>query len=196
MLDIPYSAIPADIDESTKPDETPTAYVARLSVEKAQKVANDNPGAYVIGSDLTVDLNGRAIQKAGNPDEAYTMLKNFSGTTHQTHCGYAIIHNDEVLSCGVLSTVIGFKEITSEEIKEYVDSNEWRGLAGAYGVQGAAAKFVKSFSGSYFDILGLPIYEIAFALIKYGFPVDLAKIGEILQKDREKAKLLNSNAWS
>lgn len=185
MLNLIFETVPADIDESLREDETPTEYVHRLSIEKAMKIAALYPQATVIGSDLTIDLDNISYAKAENPQAAKRMLGNFSNKTHYTRCGFAVIHENILVSSGIASTQITFRDITESELADYVKSEEWRGLAGAYGVQGSAAEFVKDFRGSYFDILGMPIYEIGAVLMKLGYKVSSADFAYVLSKDRE-----------
>lgn len=193
MLDIPFEIIPADIDENVLANESPIDYVHRLSIEKAKKVADIHPKATVIGSDLTVDFRNDSYAKAENADEAKSMLKKFSGNTHYTRCGFAVIHRGILISSGIASTKITFRKIPEDELNVYVDTEEWRGKAGAYGVQGAAAKFVQDFNGSYFDILGLPIYEIGVVLIKLGYKSSNSVFEEIQIKDKAEIERIIGN---
>lgn len=188
MLELPFEIKPADVDESVLENENPTSYVLRLAIGKAQKISQDFPGATVIGSDLTIDLDGVSYAKAENRQEAREMLTTFLGRTHNTRCGFCVIHRGEVMSSGVTSTQITFKELSEGELSEYTESGEWQGLAGAYGVQGRAAEFVENFVGSYYDILGLPIYEITATLIKLGYEISESKLQEISISDKKQQK--------
>lgn len=188
MLDIPFKIAPADIDEGFRENETPIEYVHRLSIEKAMKIADLQPQATVIGSDLTIDFEDTSYAKAESPDEARNMLTKFSGNAHYTRCGFAVIHNGMLVSSGVASTEITFREVPENELNEYIDSEEWKGLAGAYGVQGAAAKFVKDFKGSYFDILGMPVYEIGGVLLKLGYKISESEFAKVLKRDQEEVE--------
>lgn len=193
MLGIPFDILPADIDESLLSNEDPSYYVHRLSIEKAQALAKEHNDSLVIGSDLTVDVDRQSLAKAENVDEARQMLELVSGKTHYTRCGYAVMKGDTVFSSGVVTTEITFKEISDNELKEYLDSGQWKGLAGSYGVQGSAAKFVQKFVGSYYDILGLPIYEIASILGKFGISIDEKHYNKLVEFDKKKIYLLNNS---
>jgi septum formation protein len=194
MLGIDFEIVPADIDESIIQDENPRDYVHRLSIEKALKVSKTSKDCIVIGSDLTIDLDGESIAKAETRLEATDFLQKLSGRTHQTHCGFAITQDNRILSSGVASTFMTFKKLTDSQIASYVESNEWVGLAGAYGVQGGAAKFVEKFEGSYFDILGLPIYEIVGNLFKFNLSIIPEHIQNLINFDLQKRHELNSNS--
>jgi septum formation protein len=184
-LKIPFTILPADIDESTRDGETPSQYVERLSIEKAQKISKQFPDAFVIGSDLTCDFDGKAIGKAIDNDDAKSMLTSFSNRSHFGRCGWAILKGSIVLASGVASTTVTFKKITQKQISEYIDSGRTEGLAGAYGIQDIGKSFLDDFCGSYYDILGLPIYLIAEFLISYGFEIDI----DVLSKIREEEKI-------
>lgn len=183
-LNIPFSIIPADIDESVIANETPSRYVERLAIEKAQKISAMHPEAYVIGSDLTCDLDGVSVGKAKDANIAKDMLKAFSARSHYGRCGWAVIKDSCVLASGVATTMISFHELSDKQINGYIASKQWIGLAGAYGVQNDAIKFVKSFRGSYYDILGLPIYHIASTLESYKVSVSMKSIEQLRKEDR------------
>jgi septum formation protein len=196
LLGIPFSIIPADIDESVRPTENPEAYVERLAREKAATAVSltqdQFPDAFVIGSDLTLDLDGIAIGKANDRDQALQFLKNFSGRTHFGRCGWAVMQGEQLLGSGVTTTIVEFKKLTSSEIASYLDSNEWTGLGGAYGVQNHGAAFIKTFRGSYYNILGLPVYEIAETLISYGVVIASANLALLREQDLNKVVGLNN----
>ena len=183
-LQIPFSIIPADIDESTRDNETPSQYVERLSIEKAQKISMQFPEAFVIGSDLTCDFDGKSIGKAIDNDDAKLMLTSFSNRSHFGRCGWAVLKGSTILASGVASTIVTFKNISQKQISEYVDSGRTEGLAGAYGIQDIGKLFLKDFHGSYFDILGLPIYSIAETLNNFGFKIDPKVVIKIKKEDQ------------
>jgi septum formation protein len=182
-LNIPFAIIPADIDESTRSNETPFQYVERLAIEKAQKVSTTYPESFVIGSDLTCDIDGRAIGKATNRDEAKLFLTDFSGKTHFGRCGYAITKGSLILASGVATSIVTFKQIDSQQLEDYLDSNQWQGLGGAYGIQNDGKNLLQGFQGSYYDILGLPIYHIIETLITFGFSISPETINSIREED-------------
>ncbi len=182
-LNIPFTIEPADIDESVIEEETPCHYVERLAIEKAQKISTLYPEAFVIGSDLTCDLDGVSIGKAKDAAMAREMLKNFSGREHYGRCGWAVVKGSCVLASGVATTFVSFKDLDEEQINKYLDSKQWLGLAGAYGVQNDGAKFIKLFKGSYYDILGLPIYHVASALMSFGVGITRGDIENIRRTD-------------
>ena len=161
-----FDIVPADIDESTRPDEVPADYVARLSAEKARVVAERvGAGCVVVAADTTVDVDGRILEKPIDDVDARRMLRLLSGRTHLVHTGVT------TLSFGVgsgktgspvtvvVETAVRFVELTDQAIDWYVSTGEHAGKAGAYGIQGAAGAFVERIEGSVTNVIGLPLAE-------------------------------------
>ena len=182
-LNIPFAVIPADIDESIHLNESPIQYVERLAIEKCQKISASYPESFVIGSDLTCDIDGIAIGKAKDRDQAKQFLTNFSGRKHFGRCGYAITQGTIILASGVATSIVTFKKINSLLLENYLDSNQWQGLGGAYGVQNDGRKLLEAFQGSYYDILGLPIYHIIDTLVTFGFTISSETIERLREDD-------------
>lgn len=159
-----FEVIPADIDESTRPGEDPSAYVARLSSEKAAKVAASlQRGVIVIAADTTVDVDGVILEKPVDDDDARRMLGLLSGRTHLVHTGVTVMaEGRETL---VVETVVEFVDLTPRMIEWYVATRDWAGKAGGYGIQGAAAGLVRRIDGSVTNVIGLPLAE-TLALIR------------------------------
>ncbi|MCW5623004.1 MAG: septum formation inhibitor Maf [Burkholderiales bacterium] len=154
---------PPDVDEGVQPGEDPMAYVQRLAREKADiawlRLCHRRLMRHpVLTADTTVSLQGEILGKPGNRDEAVSMLKRLSGTTHEVHTAVAVIF-DRQLETALSSTTVSFAELSDEEINQYVASGDPMDKAGAYGIQGRAGAYVKSLSGSYTGVVGLPLYE-------------------------------------
>jgi len=153
-----FEVIPADIDESTRPGEDPSVYVARLSSEKAAKVAASlEPGVIVIAADTTVDVDGVILEKPVDDDDGRRMLGLLSGRTHLVHTGVTVMAGGT--DTLVVETVVEFVDLTREMIEWYVGTRDWDGKAGGYGIQGAAAGFVRRIDGSVTNVIGLPLAE-------------------------------------
>lgn len=152
---------PVDIDESIESGEKPLKYCRRLASEKAQ-VAWDKSSKklVVLGSDTIVVLNGHALGKPIDENDAMKMLEKLSGQTHQVITAVAMINARHKQVIHSISNVC-FARIDGNEIKNYVQSQEPMDKAGSYAIQGYAAKWIKSISGSYSGIMGLPLYETA-----------------------------------
>ena len=151
-----FEVAPADIDERLLDGETPAAHVRRLAREKAARVARDHPGAIVLGADTVVVLDAVMLGKPADDADAASMLGRLSGRTHDVLTGVAL-HTRNAQRCDVDSTRVTFRELTAAEVAWYVGSGEPGGKAGAYAIQGRAARFVTRIEGSYTNVVGLPI---------------------------------------
>lgn len=157
---VPDAVIPADIDETELKGESPRAMVLRLARGKAEAIAAQNKGAFIIAADTTVAIGSRILGKAADAAEARVFLEKLSGRTHHVYGGIAVVTPAGKLVSRVVDTSVKFKRLTKSEIDNYVDSGEWDGKAGAYGIQGKAAAFVADIRGSYTNIVGLSLYDI------------------------------------
>lgn len=162
----PAEVRPADIDETPIKDETPRAYVRRLAVAKAEAITLQT-GEVVLCADTTVALGRRIMEKPRDRAEAEKFLTLLSGRRHQVITGVAVRSNDRLIHRAVM-TRVAFKRIADIEMKAYLDSNEWQGKAGGYGIQGRAAALIPSINGSYSNVVGLPLAETAAMLSGFG----------------------------
>ena len=154
-----YSVEAADVDETQRPGEPPANYVQRLAEEKAQAVFDehrDDEALIVLGADTTVVLDGQILGKPADAAEASTMLRRLSGRTHQVFTGIAAVTRVGVTSV-VESTDVTFAAVPDEEVDAYCATPEPLDKAGAYGIQGYAARWVPRIGGCYFNVMGLPI---------------------------------------
>lgn len=160
---LPFTVEAADLNEDRLPDEAASAYVQRLAVEKAQAVwarrqAADT-AAYpliVLGADTAVVSEGNILGKPANAADARRMLQLLSGRTHAVLTGLAAVTRKGVKS-EVEITQVTFNVIDEAEIDEYVASGEPLDKAGAYAIQGYAARWIPRIEGCYFNVVGLPI---------------------------------------
>ncbi len=153
----PYEILPADLDESERPGETPHEHVERLAREKALAVARLRPGAWVLGSDTVVVLGQRILGKPGNPEIAAGMLASLQDQTHQVLTGVAWVRDGEVRSSGVEISRVRFRPMTERQILSYAASPEPHDKAGAYALQGEGSAFVAGVEGDITNVIGLPI---------------------------------------
>lgn len=149
---------PADIDETPLKDETPRRLAQRLAVTKAQVVAGRHPDAVVLAADTVVAVGRRFLEKAADEAEATRFLRLLSGRNHRVFTGVAVVRDGRVTH-RVNETRVTFKVLSEAEIASYVAGGDWRGKAGAYGIQGAASAFVRQIVGSHHGVMGLPLYE-------------------------------------
>jgi nucleoside triphosphate pyrophosphatase len=152
-----------DVDEDSLPAETPGAYVERMARDKADSgwrrmLQRNLPPAPVLAADTTVAFDGRIYGKPTNREHAASMLAALSGTRHEVLTGVAVKLHDHIEFALSTSEVL-LKKLTAEEIAHYVASGESDDKAGAYAIQGRAARFVVELRGSYSGVMGLPLYE-------------------------------------
>ena len=151
---------PADIDETPLRDETPPRLAARLARSKAEVVAARSPDAVVLAADTVVAVGRRLLEKAADEAEATKFLTLLSGRNHRVFTGVAVAAKGRTTH-RVVETRVTFKTLSEAEIAAYVASGDWRGKAGAYGIQGPAGAFVIRIVGSHPAVMGLPLYETA-----------------------------------
>jgi len=170
----------ADVDESLRDGEEPSAYVQRLAIEKAQAVfarhseslgapfmtassswvGSDNDPLIVLGADTTVVCDGHILAKPEDAADAMRMLRHLSGRTHQVLTGVAAVTRAGVFSA-VETTEVVFSPIPEADLSAYCSTAEPLDKAGAYGIQGYAARWIPRIEGDYFNVMGLPIARTA-----------------------------------
>jgi septum formation protein len=146
----------ADLDETLRGGEAPAAYVQRLALEKAQAVLELHPQATVIGADTTVVLDGEVLQKPVDVGEAERMLRALAGRAHEVHTGVAVVRDGEARQ-HVETTRVFFGVIAEAELAFYLATGDSLDKAGAYGIQGYAARWITRIEGDYFNVMGLPL---------------------------------------
>jgi septum formation protein len=158
-----FEVVPADIDEAMRDDEPANLYVQRLAREKAELVWQRRCGEdsesvplCVLGADTTVVLDGEILGKPVDVADAERMLRQLSGRTHQVHTGIVLVGHGFVLQ-HVETTDVYFRDIWEEELAAYLASGDPMDKAGAYGIQGYAARWISQIKGDYFNVMGSPI---------------------------------------
>lgn len=165
----PDKIIPADIDETPRKGEKPGAYVKRLALEKAQAIQKQHPDAFIIAAD-TVAVSGAKI--IGKPDDrahAKRIITHFGGRRHRVITGLCILAPMGKKTHKLIESTVKCRRITESELEWYLDSGEWEGKSGCYGLQGRASCFIEWINGSYSSIIGLPVSETVSALRSMGF---------------------------
>ena len=160
---------PADIDETPLPHEAPAAHVVRLARAKAEAVMPRHPGAFILAADTVVACGRRILPKAEDEATARSCLRLLSGRRHRVYGGVALSTPNRDIAVRRVVSHVAFKRLSEQEIAAYVAGGEWRGKAGGYGVQGRAAAFVSWLSGSYSNVVGLPLFETAQLLAGRGY---------------------------
>ena len=155
----PHFAVrPADVDETPWLGEIPEDYVERLARLKARTSAQNAPSETVLGADTVVVQDGQLLGKPVDELDARRMLGLLSGRTHRVLTGIAVVRDTRVIS-RVVETQVTMRVITPDEMTAYWHSGEPQDKAGAYGIQGLAARFVTAINGSYTNVVGLPLVE-------------------------------------
>lgn len=169
QIGLSFDVITSDVDETLLPGEDPSTYCTRIARDKARDVASRCEGRVIIGADTVVVIDGGILGKPADESEARSMLEKLSGRTHTVITGVSVLERltGECETFSVTSHVT-FRTMNPEEIDRYIATGEPIGKAGAYAIQGKAAVFVRWISGSYSNIMGLPIYETALALSRFG----------------------------
>lgn len=161
QIGVEFEQISACVDETPLPGETPLEYVRRLAQAKAQAGLESLSGmaaAPVLGSDTTVVLAGKILGKPENQQHAIDMLLALSNQTHQVITAVALASSAATTVTHAI-TEVTFGAISEQEALAYWNTAEPKDKAGAYGIQGLGAVFVKRIEGSYSAVVGLPLYE-------------------------------------
>lgn len=165
----PDAILPPDIDEDPKPGELPRPYVERVAREKALAVqagADD----IVLCADTTVAMGRRIMGKPADAGEAAEFLTALSGRRHRVYTSVTV-RRDERLWERTVESRVQMKRLSDDELNAYLASDDWRGKAGGYSIQGPAGAFIPWISGSFHAIMGLPLPETAQLLTAAGWPV-------------------------
>ena len=154
-----------DVEEVSMPNEQPDLYVERMARAKVEagwrRMQQRNlPLAPVLAADTTVSLDGKIFEKPVDRREAVAMLEQLSGRNHEVLTAVAL-KQDEWIESALSRSEVRFKKLTAREIEQYVATGECDDKAGAYAIQGRAARFVVELRGSYSGVMGLPLYETA-----------------------------------
>ena len=170
QLGVDCRVVPAAVDESRKPEETPDRYVTRLAQDKAaaSRLTLGKVPELVIGADTAVVIDDRILGKPRDGKEAEAMLMALSGRCHEVVTGVAVIGPDD-RQVRLSRSRVCFRALSPEEIRAYWATGEPADKAGAYAIQGLGAMFVASLEGSYTGVVGLPLYETAQLLTTFGY---------------------------
>jgi septum formation protein len=169
---VPDEIISPHVDETARPQEKPAALAGRLAEAKARAIAASAPGCLVLGADTIVACGRRVLPKSTDAEDARRSLTLLSGRRHRVLGGVCVIGGDARARHRLVTTVVSFKRLEAGEIEQYIASDEWRGKAGGYAVQGRAAVFVNKIIGSYSNVVGLPLFETAALLHGLGYSAD------------------------
>ena len=160
---------PAAVDETPLPRERAADYALRVARAKAAAVSVRHRGAFVLAADTVVAVGRRILPKPEDEAAARACLKLLSGRRHRVLGAVVVVAADGREAHRLVTTRVAFKRLTAAEIDGYLASGEWRDKAGGYAVQGLAARFIPWISGSYPNVVGLPLTETVALLRGLGY---------------------------
>lgn len=162
QLGVDFDVIPAHIDETVRPGEPPADYTRRMAREKAQAVAGrESCGRPVLGADTSVIVDGEILGKPESAEQAAAMLHRLSGRSHQVLSAVAVVVADGAVLEALNVSQVTFASLDEVWIARYVATGDPLDKAGSYGVQGKAGEKITRIEGSFYGVMGLPLYETA-----------------------------------
>ena len=166
----PDLILAADIDETPNRDEMPAAYARRMAVEKAAAAATREipDGAAILAGDTVVARGRMILPKTETEDEARRCLALLSGRRHRVLGGIALRLPDGQVRSRLVTSSVTMKRLTAAEIDAYIATGDWHGKAGGYAIQGPAAALIRHIDGSYSNIVGFSLYDVAALLAGNG----------------------------
>ncbi len=158
-LGLLFHVLVADIDETPHPREQPIPYTLRLAEAKARAVLALHPHATVLGADTTVTVDGQLLGKPTDAADATRMLRLLRNRSHQVTTGVAVISATSTATHAEITTV-WMSDIPDPDIAAYIATGEPMDKAGAYGIQGAAMRWIPRIDGDYSNVVGLPVARV------------------------------------
>ena len=166
QIEVDFSSLSVDVDETCLEGETAVNYVKRVAVAKAQagwECLAKQEKRPVLGADTSVVLDNEIMGKPVDEADARTMLQRLSGASHQVLTAVAIVSAEQTL-CELNVSTVTFSELSNSDIEWYLATKEGVDKAGSYAVQGLAALFIEQIKGSYSGVMGLPLRETGLLL--------------------------------
>ncbi|MFC5402091.1 Maf family protein [Cohnella soli] len=177
LLGLPVVVKPSLVGEETPADWSPAMIVEQLSLRKAEAVKDEldvavDADAIVVGSDTIVVLNGEAMGKPSDEQDAFRMLGALAGRTHEVYTGVTCIRvSDGKTSTAHRVTKVTMRKLSDDQIARYIATGEPMDKAGAYGIQEIGSLLVESIEGCYFNVVGLPVSQLAVQLELFGITI-------------------------
>lgn len=166
QVGITIQVFPSDIDEKLVLIKDPVDLVKELSFLKARKTASNFPETWILAADTIVVIQDEILGKPESEAHAIEMLNKLNNCEHSVYTGFCLMHPESnIMVKKSVETKVRFKSLTDSEIRWYVDSGEPFDKAGSYAIQGIGAFLVKQISGSYSNVVGLPVCEVVETLI-------------------------------
>ncbi len=164
---IKFNVVASSFDETTLSKFEPEDYVKLQSYKKTEDVANIYKKTFVIGADTIVVVDSSILGKPKDENDAFLMLESLSNKAHFVFTAYTIINiTKNIVITNLVKTEVFFKLLSKQEISWYIKTGEPFDKAGAYAIQGLGSFFIEKISGSYSNVIGLPVCEVVLDLIK------------------------------
>lgn len=175
QLGLDPEIMPAEVDETYRPDERPAEHVERLARSKAQAVSLLEPGSLVVGGDTVVVQGGRVLGKPRTVHEAASMVASLAGKRHQVYSGLALAGDHGTVS-GVGRASVRFRLFDEATAQRYAETGEPADKAGGYGIQGLGAALVDAVEGDYYTVVGFPVGVFLDLLERAGWRYDFGSL--------------------
>lgn len=168
QANLPFRSIPSQVKEEDVGDE-PIRASRMFAERKARQVHSKAGEVWILGADTMVVIDNKILGKPRDREDARGMLRQLRGREHKVITGFSILDpSGRVVHCQAVTTLVSVKELTEQEIEAYVDTNEPFGKAGSYAIQGIGSFMVEGISGSYSNVVGLPICAVIKSLVSVG----------------------------
>jgi septum formation protein len=166
---IAFEVHPAHVPEERALSEPPVEYACRLAREKAQAVAHQFQGRYVLGADTIVVVDDEVLEKPRDAKDAARMLRLLSGRGHHVTTAVSLVNPEGTTETRCATTQVYFRDLEQEEIEQYIACREPMDKAGAYAIQGGAGRWIQRVDGEYSNVVGLPLSLVTDMLRTNGF---------------------------
>ena len=168
QLGLKFSIQPAHIDETPLPEEAPEDFARRMAVDKARTLSGSYPTSCIIAADTVVALGDTLFGKPADSAEALFFLQQLQGKTHRVITGIAVLHEEKAIQESEIEiTEVTFDRFALPVLQAYVNSGDPLDKAGAYGIQGLGTFLVCSITGSYSNVVGLPLNQLLSLLLRH-----------------------------
>lgn len=165
LLNIPFQVVLPNYTEEY-PDDIELEEVPEfLATRKVNAVARAAPAGteypWILGADTAIIKGNKILGKPKDQEEAFSYIKDLQGKTHKVVTGLALFNSElHYVSNRTATTEVTFAKMSDEEIKWYISTGEWHGVAGGYRIQGLASCFISKIKGTSSAVMGLPIFEL------------------------------------
>ncbi|MDA3970076.1 MAG: Maf family protein [Desulfobulbaceae bacterium] len=166
QLGLRFQVICCELDETPLAEESPQTYVARLALAKAHGVAREYPDAVVVGADTSVVFENEILGKPRDARHGLQMLRQLRGAAHEVVTGFAVVHGDKQ-QVQTVTSIVRFHDFTDAVLQAYVASGDGSDKAGGYGMQSGGAFLVREITGSFSNVIGLPMTELVQMLLGF-----------------------------